>query len=158
MCLTPILIKNPHLGHDKSKLYKSQSWKYDCTSAYIYVPCGYCKQCIAVKQMYFAQRVQMEARNSFLYFSTLTYDKEHLPKVTTSTGYDIPFSDYRHFNLFIKRLRNQNTFLEDLNHHYNPHSQTLEKTTNNENADGLFQSHAQSKLENENDDQKNYDS
>ena len=110
MCLTPILIKNPHLGHDKSNIYKSQAWKYDCTSQYIYVPCGHCKQCIAVKQMYFAQRVQMEARNSFLYFSTLTYDNEHLPKVTTSTGYDIPFSDYRHFNLFIKRLRNHNSF------------------------------------------------
>ena len=90
MCFSPLLIKNPNYNHHKSKIYK-HDFLSDTTSQYIYVPCGVCKQCVAVKQMYLVQRVQMEARNCFLFFSTLTYDNVHLPKITTSTGFDIPF-------------------------------------------------------------------
>lgn len=110
MCLQPILIKNPNYGHDKSPIYRSQSWKYDCTSKYVYVPCGHCSQCIAVKQMYLVQRVQMESLNTFMFFSTLTYDNKHLPRLTTSTGFDIPFADIRHLQLMCKRLRVHNSF------------------------------------------------
>lgn len=110
MCLSPILIKNPNYNHHLSKIYRSQSFLHDTISQYIYMPCGHCKQCIAVKQMYLVQRVQMEAFDTFMYFTTLTYDNEHLPKLSTSSGFDIPFVDYRHLSNLFKRLRKDNAF------------------------------------------------
>lgn len=83
---------------------------HDCSSEYIYVPCGYCKECIAVKQMYYVQRVRMEALHSFLYFTTLTYDNQHLPRIRVSSGYDIPYASIHHLQLLMKRLRNNNSF------------------------------------------------
>lgn len=105
MCLAPLTIKNPYY-HSKC----SSAFLHDTTSQFIYVPCGVCSQCIAVKQMYLVQRVQMESLNSFMFFTTLTYDNSHLPVLTTSTGYDIPFADVSHLQLMFKRLRVNNSF------------------------------------------------
>lgn len=110
MCLSPLKVKNPYWKGNYNLIKHSDSFLHDTISQFIYVPCGVCKQCIAVKQMYLVQRVQMEARNCFLYFSTLTYDNEHLPKLGVSTGFDIPFADNRHLQLMFKRLRIENSF------------------------------------------------
>lgn len=74
MCLNPILIKNVNYGN-KSKL----SHISDTTSQYIPVPCGRCSVCLALKQQYIVQRVQMESLSHDLYFGTLTYNNESLP-------------------------------------------------------------------------------
>lgn len=103
MCLHPVLIPNPNYG----KSYKQGDVRnvYDCTSQYIYVPCGYCPQCIAVKQMYIVQRVQMESLENHLFFATLTYNQESLPRIDTSTGYSIPYADISDIQNCFKRLR-----------------------------------------------------
>lgn len=49
------------------------------TGAFIYVPCGHCSECVAVKQHSFVQRIQSEAEYNHLFFCTLTYDNKHLP-------------------------------------------------------------------------------
>lgn len=107
MCISPILIKNPNKGKFVSDYLRTHT---DCVSDFIYVPCGYCRECIAVKQMYFVQRARMEALNSFLFFSTLTYDNAHLPKVCTSTCFEIPYVELSHLQNLFKRLRSNNSF------------------------------------------------
>jgi len=62
------------------------------------LPCGQCIGCRLKRSAEWALRcvheAQMHERNVFV---TLTYDKEHLPESGSL--------DYRHFQLFIKRLR-----------------------------------------------------
>lgn len=65
------------------------------------IPCGRCIGCRLERSRQWAMRImhesQMHERNSFI---TLTYDDEHLPQ----HGQLI----YRHFQLFMKRLRKEN--------------------------------------------------
>lgn len=103
MCLSPNSIPNPNYGV-KCKVGDFNSLK-DCTSKYIRVPCGYCSECIKTKQMYLIQRVQMESLDKYVFFATLTYDKEHLPSVVTSSGYDIKYADWHDLQNCLKRLR-----------------------------------------------------
>ena len=105
MCLSPLRIRNPNKGR-KDKM----SFLYDTESTFINVPCGYCSECIALRQMDICQRCQMEATDCFLYFSTFTYDNDHLPILSTSTGFDIPFADIEHLQKLFKRLRRNNSF------------------------------------------------
>lgn len=107
MCTSPILIRNPNKGKFVSSLVKSTQ---DCVSDFIKVPCGYCKECIAVKQMYFVQRAMMENLNSHMFFSTLTYDNAHLPFIDTSSDYRYRYADFHHLQLMFKRLRKHNSF------------------------------------------------
>ncbi len=104
MCISPLRIKNPNYG------LSHLAYLRDTESQYINVLCGYCKECIALRQMDVVQRVQMEALDSFMYFTTLTYDNAHLPKLCTSTGYEIPYADIWHLQTLFKRLRNYNAF------------------------------------------------
>ena len=60
--------------------------------------------------MYLVQRVQMEARDSFLFFTTLTYDNDHLPHLVTSQDVSLPYADHSHLQLLFKRLRNNDSF------------------------------------------------
>lgn len=101
MCISPVRIPNPNAGMSgmKSTLMK------DTTSKYINVPCGVCPECIAVRQMNFVQRIQMEALVNHLFFVTLTYNNDSLPIVTTSTGYDIRYADVQDVQRMFKRLR-----------------------------------------------------
>lgn len=107
MCISPILIRNPNKGKYVSSLVRATQ---DCVSDYIKVPCGHCKQCIAVKQMYFVQRAMMENLNSHMFFSTLTYDNKHLPYLDTSTDYRYRYADFHHLQLMFKRIRSSNGF------------------------------------------------
>lgn len=60
--------------------------------------------------MYLVQRVQMESLDNYLFFATLTYNKESLPHIGVSTGFDIPFADVHDLQNCFKRIRNNNLF------------------------------------------------
>lgn len=105
MCVSPIIIDNPNYHNEQMRIFGK-----DVDSQKLCIPCGVCCDCIAVKQVYMIQRVQMEAQKNRLFFGTLTYSDEMLPRVITSTGYEIAFADIRDIQLMIKRLRNDSAF------------------------------------------------
>lgn len=106
MCLQPFSIKNPNYGLSNVGL----NYLKDCDSQYLSIPCGHCPECIAVKQMYWVQRIKMESLKNYVFFCTLTYDNAHLPSLTTSNGYDIRFADIHDVQLLFKKLRNKKLF------------------------------------------------
>lgn len=99
MCLHPVFIKNVNYGN-KSKL----NYLSDTTSQYIPVPCGRCSVCLALKQQYIVQRVQMEALSHDLYFGTLTYNNESLSFVT-SGDFRLNYVDISDWQRMIKMIR-----------------------------------------------------
>lgn len=99
MCLNPILIKNVNYGN-KSKLAHIS----DTTAQYIPVPCGRCSVCLALKQQYIVQRVQMESLSHDLYFGTLTYNNEALPNVS-SGEFNLPYVDISDWQKMLKMIR-----------------------------------------------------
>lgn len=115
MCLSPIPIKDIHgrakyksqyralsaLGQDRYKIHDSQ---------YMLVPCGTCKQCVAIAQMEMIQRIQMESIGKDIYMITCTYNNEHLPHLTTSQGYNYRYADYKDAAFMIERMRENNLF------------------------------------------------
>lgn len=105
-CTCPIPIKNPNYGKAKSKY----GFLKDCSSQYILVPCGHCDSCIACKQMSIIQRVQMMSLDYHIFFSTLTYNDDHLPRLTTSLGYEFKYADVKHLQDMFKRLRKSDAF------------------------------------------------
>lgn len=104
MCDTPILIKNTNKGLQKIGYFKYK----DCESAYIEVPCKHCPSCIANRQAEVVQRLQTEEEENHLFFSTLTYNNRSLPKLKTSTGYEIAYADTKDVTNMVKRLRANN--------------------------------------------------
>lgn len=104
-CLAPYVKRNPNLGLKHIGL----NFLKDCDSQFINIPCGYCPNCIAVKQMYLVQRIQMESLYNHLFFGTLTYSDECLPHIDVN-GHDIRYADLSHVILTIKRLRKDNAF------------------------------------------------
>lgn len=110
-CLSPYSIPNPNYGLQDIGL----NYLKDCDSQMIAIPCGHCSSCVAVKQMYFVQRVQMEATKNHLFMATLTYNPESLPVMSVG-DYDIPYADKRDLSLMIKRLRNDNVFPRPFRH------------------------------------------
>lgn len=105
MCVSPIRIKNPNLG-----LTGPNAQFKDTTSQMIDVPCGVCAECVAARQMQYVQRLQMEELVNHFFFCTLTYNDEMMPRVTTSTGYDIRFADVSDVQNMFKRLRKRDAF------------------------------------------------
>ena len=99
MCLSPILIKNVNYGitTDLSKCK-------DTTSQFIPVPCGRCSVCLALKQQYLVQRVQMESLSHDLYFMTLTYNNDMLP-VKTIGDFTFAYVDISDFQKMAKMIR-----------------------------------------------------
>lgn len=83
MCLAPIKIKNTNAG---SRNPLTLALMKDTTHQYMEVPCGHCEQCVAARQNSFVQRIQAESKYNHLFFSTLTYDNEHLPSISV----DVP--------------------------------------------------------------------
>lgn len=79
MCLQPLKIKNTNYGSNNPLTLVLNK---DTTHAYMEVPCGHCEQCVAARQNSFVQRIQAESRYNHLFFATLTYDNEHLPKIS----------------------------------------------------------------------------
>jgi len=107
-CLQPFVKKNPNYG------LKNIGYNFlkDCDSQYINIPCGYCPNCIAVKQMYLVQRIQMESLYNHIFFGTLTYNDECLPVINVN-DHLIRYADLNHVVLSIKRLRKDKAFGRD---------------------------------------------
>lgn len=105
-CDCPTLIKNPYYKKNPSE---GLNFLHDCTSLYMRVPCGHCPSCIATKQMYLLQRFYMQSMNSYVFFSTFTYDDAHLPSLEVN-GFNIRYADFTHFVHMVKRLRKYNSF------------------------------------------------
>lgn len=100
MCLSPISIKNPYFGLGNVGLNSF----HDTLNSRIEVPCGSCPQCIAMRQGFFLQRVQMESLRSHLFMFTLTYNDESL--IHTDVGeYQISFPYLSDIQNMFKRLR-----------------------------------------------------
>lgn len=110
MCISPIRIKNPNRGFSRNKAVNGLAYLKDTTSAYINIPCGVCKECVAVRQQSVVQRLQMESRFNYMFFNTLTYSNEMLPRFTCSTGYRIRFADVSDVQNMVKRIRNDDLF------------------------------------------------
>lgn len=104
-CIAPYSKKNPNYG----LAHVGLNYLKDTSSQMISIPCGHCPSCVAVKQMYFVQRVQMECLKNHLFMATLTYNNECLPRFVVG-DYSIPYADKRHLSLMFKRLRNDNVF------------------------------------------------
>lgn len=105
MCQSPVRIKNPNLG-----LTGPNAQFKDTTSQMIDVPCGFCSDCVAAKQMQYVQRIQMEELVNHIFFCTITYNNEMMPHLATSTGYDIRYADVSDVQNMFKRLRKRNAF------------------------------------------------
>ena len=60
----------------------------DTESQYIYVHAGHCSQVHSTRPNVPSPRIKWNALVSHPFFCTLTYNNEHLPKITTSSGYD----------------------------------------------------------------------
>lgn len=106
MCVSPIRIPNPNYLNKTPVIQKTK----DTQSRYINVPCGVCSECVMSRQMSLVQRARNMALDHYIFFSTLTYDNEHLPRLVTSTGFEIPFADISDFQNMVKRIRKYNKF------------------------------------------------
>lgn len=105
MCISPTLIKNPNYGYSGKYAFMK-----DCKSHFIAVPCGYCPECVSIKQLSLIQRCSLEALGGYPFFCTLTYNNESLPKLKTSVNKTICFADCSDVTNMIKRLRKDNAF------------------------------------------------
>lgn len=124
MCLTPIAIRNPNRKIKQGSFSINNSELYnkikDNESAYMYVPCGHCKQCIALAQMELVERVQMEAIYNHIFMGTLTYKNETLPRLETPNwedqygreheGYEYRYAKYEDAAAAVRRMRDRNVF------------------------------------------------
>lgn len=100
MCLSPIQIPNPNYGRrDKMSRF------CDVKSQYINVPCGHCTECVYMRQTSIVQRCIAEELDNHLFFCTLTYNDDSLPKLVCSNGVEIRYADMRDVVLMVKRLR-----------------------------------------------------
>lgn len=108
MCLNPRTIRNPtqRIVIDGGQLLKMQ------------VNCNKCAECLEARRNEWFIRTKFEiertlATGGYVYFDTLTYDDNHLPKLSHYVDIDKyglrDFScfDKSHFKLFLKRLRRQ---------------------------------------------------
>lgn len=102
MCLSPIIIKNPYYGLGHVGLNSL----HDTALRHIQVPCGHCPQCIAMRQGFYLQRVQMESLRSYLFMFTLTYNDESLVFVDVD-DYHYPIPHLHDIQKLFKRLRKQ---------------------------------------------------
>ena len=102
MCLAPIMIRNTnYLSPIKDKDYHIL---HDTIHEFLPVPCGRCASCVHLRQVYLIQRVQMEAINNDLFYGTLTYNEDSLPRVKYG---DIEFAypDFSDWQKMIKMIR-----------------------------------------------------
>ena len=106
MCVSPVRIRNPNYGNTTPLLRATT----DCESQWLNVPCGVCVECIAKKQSDLVQRVRVLSLDHYLFFFTLTYNNESLPRLMCSNGVSIPYADHADVVRMFKRIRNGNLF------------------------------------------------
>lgn len=96
------MIDNPYLGLEKVGLNRL----HDTHSLKIPVPCGNCSTCIALRQNYYVQRCQMESIGNHLFFFTLTYKNDMLPRRIVNDRL-LYYPDFSDVQKMFKRLRNE---------------------------------------------------
>lgn len=110
MCLSPIVLQNPYynrgliIDNKKVKTKGKFDYLHDTISKYVTVPCGQCSQCIATRQNFYVQRIQMESLRSELFYFTLTYANRGL-SYTDKCGVRIAYPNYEDIQRMFKRLR-----------------------------------------------------
>lgn len=105
MCDRPYYIPNPYRGLSDVGL----NYLHDCVSAFIRVPCGFCPACIALRQTYFVQRCQMESLSNDLFFATLTYSNDMIPRRIVN-DFELLYPDWSDVQKMFKRIRKYNLF------------------------------------------------
>lgn len=107
MCTSPITLKNPN--YDTAGNYPADFRKtHNTTFTHMEVPCGNCSECKFIKQSGYYQRILEEARCSYVFFCTLTYNNNIESITYQDTTYS--FAPYRDFQLMIKRIKKDNLF------------------------------------------------
>lgn len=109
MCLNPQSVPNPLYMRrgfcSEHGQIKELSLDFSPRAEFIEVPCGKCAEC---RDSYFnslLQRAICEARSSYMYFVTLTYDDKHIPFIDLD-GQRILYANYNHIQNMVKRFRN----------------------------------------------------
>ena len=102
MCRKPIRIKN-----NSKYITTNNGHQY-----YIWVNCGHCDECIKAKQLEWNLRCYYQCKEvlqkgGYVYFDTLTYRNENLPRITNYIEADKNFAcfDYRDIRQFYEKLR-----------------------------------------------------
>ena len=98
MCNCPIYIPNP-----------SRRWNFDAPLR-IAVPCGHCSACRKLKrdEWFFRSLVEYNYYNRIggaVYFITLTYNDDEIPRMTLPDGSEITAFSRRHIRAFCKYIR-----------------------------------------------------
>lgn len=106
MCVSPVLIPNPNYRNETDLIKRTA----DTDSQYIRVPCNHCCECLASRQSQLVQRARCMSLDHYIFFCTLTYNRESLPSVLCSTGYSIPYADITDLQKMFKRIRYANSF------------------------------------------------
>lgn len=106
MCVSPVLIPNPNY-HNTTELIRLTT---DTENQYIRVPCNHCPECLAARQSAIVQRVRCLSLDHYIFYCTLTYNKESLPWHTCSNGFKIPYADISDVQKMFKRIRKDNSF------------------------------------------------
>lgn len=86
------------------------SYLCDTSSSFLKVPCGHCTECVEARQRNIIQRLQVEELSNHLFFCTLTYNNESLPKLLCSNGRSIRYASRRDVALMVKRLKKNDAF------------------------------------------------
>lgn len=100
MCQSPLIIPNPYYRTGS----KGLNFLHNTVDSHISVPCGQCADCVATRQSYFLQRVQMESLEHWLFYFTLTYNNESLV-YTDTLDYQLPIPYYADICNMFKRIR-----------------------------------------------------
>lgn len=106
MCVSPVLIRNPNY-QNRTELIQKIS---DTESEYIKVPCNHCPECVSARQNQLVDRCRCLSLDHYIFFCTLTYNRQSLPHLSTSTGFDIPYADISDVQKMFKRIRKSDLF------------------------------------------------
>lgn len=119
MCLSPLIIDNPHcLDYQKngfnfsSEHFSRLAQMHDVHSARIAVPCGTCEECTSLRQSYWLQRAIVQSLDCYLFFGTLTYNNDSLMSISkvglNGKEYTYKYALMDDFRYMIKRMRTWN--------------------------------------------------
>lgn len=89
MCLTPLLIDNPNYNNPLKDSY--YGLLHNCIDSKLSVPCGHCSTCIALRQAYLVQRMQMESLDNLLFFGMVSYNTPSLPSMIVN-GFNLRYA------------------------------------------------------------------
>lgn len=105
MCLKPITIENPNYNNPLKDT--DYGILHNCVDSHLAVPCGHCSVCIALRQSYAVQKMQMESMDNLLFVGMVSYNNESLPSVNVN-GYRIRYADGADISNMMRHIRLNN--------------------------------------------------